>query len=128
VIERSCTFSNVCHGDPAGKADLNFMAAAGDITTVLNDVPACQYDLMPRVDPGNPDNSWLMVKLDWMHDAEGVLQFTPADDWMSSATDPDCESFGRIMPLNAMPTPLPTSEVELFREWIRIGAPGPSGG
>ena len=47
---------------------------------------------------------------------------------MPSATDPDCENFGHIMPLNAMPTPLPMREVELFREWIRIGAPGPSGG
>jgi hypothetical protein len=127
VVTRSCTFSGVCHGDPRGSADLNY-ASTTDITTVLNSVPSCQYDLMPRVDPGNPENSWIMVKLDGMHDEMGEIQFTPADGFMPPETNPDCDTFGGLMPSNAMPTPLPMREVELFRSWIRAGAPGPSGG
>lgn len=126
VMQRSCTFS-VCHGAPDGAAGLDFDSTM-DITTVLNGVASCQYDRMPRVDPGNPDNSWLMIKIEGPYDDMAQIQFTPAADWTSTATDPECESFGTLMPSTTMPTPLPMAEVEMIREWIRLGAPGPSGG
>jgi hypothetical protein len=127
VIDLSCTFMTSCHGGSRGKAGLIF-AGADDKTTVLNGVTSCQYDRMPRVDPGDPDNSWLMVKIDGMYDDDGMIQFTPESGWTSTATDPDCQDFGTLMPNNATPVPLPMRQVELFREWIRLGAPGPSGG
>lgn len=126
VLTRSCTFSNACHGGTgSGKANLNFMTAA-DKTTVLNGIAACQYDLMPRVDPGDPENSWLMVKIDGTYDEMGDITFTPEAGWAPPPSS-ECEGFGTLMPQSlSMPTALPMDEVEMIREWIRIGAPGPT--
>jgi hypothetical protein len=126
VVQRSCALSSVCHAD-RGSADLTFEGLS-DITMPLNGVASCQYPPMPRVDPGNPDNSWLMIKLDGMYDGEGNIQFTPEPGFTPPTGDPNCETFGTIMPSNATPVPLPMREVTMFREWIRAGAPGPSGG
>ncbi len=127
VVRRSCSLSSVCHAD-RGKAGLTFEGVT-DITEPLNGVASCQYPPMPRVDPGDPENSWIIVKLDGMYDdAEGDIEFTPEPGFTPPTGDPDCETFGTVMPSNATPTPLPMREVTMFREWIRMGAPGPSGG
>ncbi len=126
VLTRSCTFSIACHGGPgSGQANLNFTATE-DMTTVLSGVSACQYDRMPRVDPEHPESSWLMVKIDGTHDEMGTIQFTPDADWPPPAGS-DCEDFGVLMPLGiGAPSPLAMDEVDMIREWIRLGAPGPS--
>lgn len=138
--------SSSCHGGARGNADLNFQRIAdttGDYTEVLVGVAACEYDFMPRVDPGNPDNSWLMVKLTGEHDSEGRLQFTPDPGWdpgltprMDGSFPPsqcplveDGElSFGYVMPENQGGTEqqLDARTTQLFRDWILAGAPGPS--
>lgn len=146
VITRSCGSSSPsCHGGTGrGGARLNFRTAMEDglpFTDVLVDVEACQYDLMSRVTPGDPDASWLMIKLAHDFDADGNIAFTPDPAWDPMlATNADgslrasiCPlvsmgelTFGAIMPQNiSRPAPLSEAEVTLFREWILIGAPGP---
>ncbi|MFW6197826.1 MAG: hypothetical protein ACOC5B_03090 [Myxococcota bacterium] len=132
IMERSCVFSS-CHGGASsGQADLNFdplLNADEPLTDVLVDVPACQYPLMPRIDPGDPDNSWLWIKMspDYMA-ADGTIDFTP--DSSFEPTDAPCsdQGFGINMPF-AMgnPSPLKDNELTAIREWIEMGAPAPGG-
>lgn len=125
VIGRSCTFTTSCHGGSRGQASLLFMGV-DDLTTELNGVPSCQYDAMPRVDPGNPDNSWMMVKIDGMRDASNMVVFTPDPGWTPDTSDPLCPgdgNFGLGMPFGA--PPLPDNEIEMIRQWIANGATGP---
>lgn len=145
IVSRSCNF-NRCHGGdrrPAG-AEMHFeelIEEGRPITELLVDVPSCEYELMPRIDPGNPDNSWLMIKLEGPYDEEGYVQFEPAPEWEPDLTeglpgqlrdsicpfvDDGVLSFGLLMPRDVFgPLPLPPEEIALFREWIRLGAPGP---
>ena len=146
VVDRSCgTDSRSCHGGARGNADLNFgllLDEGRPITEALVNVPACQYDLLDRIEPGDPDRSWLFIKLSAAHDADGNIEFTPDESWdpgierRMDGTFPPSEcpnvedgelTFGQIMPENTgNPRPLPNREIELFREWILAGAPGPS--
>lgn len=138
TLSRACAFSTSCHGGAGrGSADLNFATAieSGTVLEVLT-VPSCEYSRMPRVDPGNPDGSWIMVKLEGEHDADGNLTFTPDADWTpDSGGHPEtlCPlmmggevHFGTIMPATAPFDGLPEDEIEMFRQWIEMGAPGPS--
>ena len=138
VIHRSCGgASNSCHGGINGNARLNFGLAEGEgtpYTELLVDVPACEYDAMPRVDPGNPDNSWLWIKLQGAHDAEGRILFTPAATWDPTGDErtgcPQMEdgevTFGLLMPQSpGAPAQLPQETLDLFEDWILVGAPGP---
>lgn len=143
TIRTSCAFQESCHGGSGnGKARLNFarlLAAGTPITEALVGVDACEYDFMPRVDPGNPEGSWLWIKVAGAHDASGFLTFTPDPAWdpelsrnssgeLRPSTCPlvvDGEiSFGEIMPQTSE-TGLGPNAVELFRQWILAGAPGP---
>lgn len=143
-VRRSCSAPGACHGGEEGQAMLNFGAALESdrpVTEILNGVPSCEYDAMPRVSPGDPEGSWLMVKLDGAHSEAGDLLFEPDPSWESGleprpdGTLPpsDCPltedgelSFGNLMPLNpSVADPLPPAKVDMFREWIALGAPGP---
>lgn len=141
IVERACSFAT-CHGGPGmGAAQLNFQAArmAGTpYTELLVDQPACQYSAMDLVEPGDPDASWLMIKLVGPH-TSGRIEFTPDASW-----DPgivrggdgryprsECPltvsgelSFGVLMPQGTT-TGLSPAEIATFRAWIEAGAPGP---
>jgi len=56
--------------------------AAVNFRDGLVDVTACEYDLMPRVKPGKPLESWVMIKLTSpvydQPDRLGLIEFTPA--------------------------------------------------
>ncbi len=145
IIERSCGGSSMsCHGGIRGNANLNFGIAEGEgrpYTELLVGVESCEYDFMPRIDPGNPENSWLMVKLGGAHAPDGKLLFEPDPGWDSGLeprtdgslppstcplTDEGELSFGYSMPQNVgAPDPLPQRELDMIYEWILIGAPGP---
>lgn len=152
MLTNGCAFSS-CHGDctpgGAGAAQLNFaplLDQGKPLTEALVDVPSCEYYLMPRVDPGNPDNSWLWIKLDPDHDDnQGHIVFTP-DPSFDPAGDPypssNCPlmvggelSFGRNMPNTGdvftapdnEPSHLKSNQLTALREWIEMGAPGPTG-
>jgi hypothetical protein len=135
TIGESCALSRSCHGAATGAGDLTF-GRTDDYTTVLIDVPSCQYGAMPRVDPGDPDNSWLMIKLAGVHDPSGNIEFTPSATWIPSLTPGNTEcplndgtrvtGFGGLMPPSPdEPSPLSDAQIAMFREWIAGGAPGP---
>jgi hypothetical protein len=142
IVDRSCTFS-ACHGGrSSGVGALNMKVLIDDgipITEVLVDVPACQYHLMPRIDPGNPDNSWLWIKLDPASmDDTGAIVFTPDPSFDATQPNPHYDSpncpldpgdFGLNMPFSdGHPSPLRLNELTAIREWIEMGAPGPDTG
>lgn len=142
IVDRACSFASCHGGSGAGAAELNFAAArtAGTpYTELLVDQPACQYSAMDLVEPGSPDESWLMIKLVGPH-TRGVLDFEPDASWDPGiARDPgtggyprsECPltvsgelSFGVLMPQGST-TGLAAAEIATFRAWILAGAPGP---
>lgn len=145
IFESSCSF-NSCHGGTRGAARLNFDEAIADgvlFTDLLVGTPSCEYDRMPLIDPGRPENSWLYIKITQAHDEDGYIAFTPADDWeppvlrngdgtLRRQTCPLVEdsggeiSFGTIMP-DGSSNGLDMRRATAIREWILAGAPGPDG-
>lgn len=137
VFETACTFSG-CHGGRGpGAAQLNF--ESGGVYDSLVGVTSCEYDALPRVEPLDPEGSWLWIKLTRMHDADGWLDFTPAPTW-DPGIAPDGEGmypasecpltdegqirFGERMPM-ASDGGLDVERLAIVRAWIENGAPGP---
>lgn len=134
ILQAPSCATGGCHG-PGGQAQLT-LAGQSDLRTVLVDVPACTNNAMPRVDPGNPDNSWLLVKLGGHStigvDGGGRIDLAgpaPADDRAGCplpANSP-VAPFGERMPPPALsPNGLSAEQVDVVRRWITQGAPGPS--
>jgi hypothetical protein len=143
-FEFSCGLSSACHHDPVHnpKTDRVFLGcnqanagctAMGDIAETVykglvgdreagTTVPSQELPTMPYVKPGDPDNSWLVHKL------EGTLSnFTcvplAMDPIVAGASSepvtptPDC---GTQMPLTANADPTFNAKV---RAWVMQGAP-----
>lgn len=91
LFDASCT---VCHSGAA--APLGLRLDAGNSFTNLVGVPAAQVGSLLRVDPGDPDNSYLIRKL------EGTA------------------SEGQLMPLGG--PPIPQATIDFVRQWISDGA------
>ncbi len=142
VFNAACTFSS-CHGGMGGGAgNLNLMMPDGmPFTTRLVDVAACQYDALPLVDPGNPEGSYLWIKLTTPNGADGNITFTPAATWdpgiargmdgrFPPSTCPLVSRDGEIVFGHRMPdgstTGLSPARLDIIRAWIENGAPGPS--
>ncbi len=92
LFDASCT---VCHAGAA--APLGLRLDAGNSYTNLVGVPSTQVGSLLRVDPGDPDASYLIRKL------EGTA------------------SEGQLMPLGGAPVPQAT--IDFVRQWISDGAP-----
>jgi len=131
IIDRTCAYERCHSGVPIG-AGLPLPTGA-DHAKALVGVPSCQYPLMLRVKPGDPDNSWIMIKLTapFRPSADpyaNYILFEPPADW--DASQRDCRDqtedgtplFGQRMPLTA-PNMLPEEELETIRSWILAGAP-----
>ncbi|HJK91518.1 MAG TPA: hypothetical protein RMH85_07120 [Polyangiaceae bacterium LLY-WYZ-15_(1-7)] len=146
TVQVSCgAESSSCHGGSTGGGSLSFEALLAEgrpITEALVNVPSCEYDLLDRVEPGSPEESWLWIKLSQAHDEEGRILFEPDPAWdpgieprddgsFPPSRCPNVEdgalTFGYQMPLNAgAPSPLPDDQLRLFHDWIEAGAPGPA--
>jgi hypothetical protein len=129
VIRASCAFVR-CHGGPTrGGAGLWF-GQTQSIRGPLVNVPACEYDKMMRVKPGDLANSWVMTKLTAPQDPQThVLAFSPAADWVPAAgctidTTDASGRFGLHMPETGNFELDPDSLSKLVA-WIEAGAPGP---
>lgn len=130
LVDRSCTFTTSCHGGEGdGQAHLNFAASEPLMNAWLDEDgeprSACEYDRLPVVAPGDPDGSWLIVKVSADVDGFNRVQpgaWGPADDWTGSMND-ECPDFGLRMPETG--DMLADEEVTLLREWIALGTPGP---
>jgi hypothetical protein len=139
IFTTSCAFAS-CHGgtgDGAAQLDLATSIAAGTLVADLMR-PACQYDAMPLLTPGAPEESWLYLKVAGAHSG-ARLDFTPAVGWDPGLT-PDAMgrypasecpltergalTFGTMMPQGS--TGLDASRTATIRAWIEAGAPGPT--
>jgi hypothetical protein len=131
IIARSCSYER-CHAGPLVGAGLSFEPGT-DVRAALVGVRACQYDRMARVEPGDPDRSWLMIKLTepfrpiddpYAH----AIYFAPPPGWdplrrgCRDQTREGVPLFGQRMPATA-PNSLPPAELDLLRRWIASGAP-----
>jgi hypothetical protein len=96
ILSVNCALAG-CHGNGSSSAGLTLGAGAA-LSNLVN-VPSSQQPGLRRVDPGNPDDSYLVRKI------EGGPAIT-----------------GGRMPLNR--TPLAASEIALIRLWIAQGANG----
>jgi hypothetical protein len=132
IITRSCA-RQVCHGFMVANAQMDLMMPAG-FRAALVDVPACEYDRMARVKPGDPEHSWIMIKLDGpvrFRQYADFIDFKPDPDWHASI--PACTGqfddgsawFGTRMPPADTSQPPSAQEIETIRAWIEAGAPGP---
>jgi hypothetical protein len=97
VFDASCT---LCHSGAA--APLGLRLDAGNSFTNLVGVPSAQVGSLLRVDPGDPDSSYLVRKL------EGTA------------------SEGQLMPLGG--PPIPQATIDFVRQWISDGALPEGGG
>jgi hypothetical protein len=129
VLHESCGKA-VCHGSMAQNAHLDLERQ--DARAALVDVPACEYDRMPRVRPFDPEHSWLMRKIAGPTRFRGYADFvelTPDPDWRPGA--PECSGqlddgspwFGLHMPPPDS-TLLGAADIALLRDWIADGARG----
>jgi len=141
ILESSCAFASCHGGSGAGAAELN-LASSIRADTLVADLsqPSCQYSAMPLLTPGDPEQSWLYLKVAGPHMGTRV-EFTPSASWdpgivpdamgnYPRSTCPLVErgaiSFGTMMPQGSMG--LDASRAETIRMWIAAGAPGPAGG
>ena len=93
VFNQYCS-SPGCHGGMEPQDELNL--TEGESYKSLVNVPSIQVQDLLLVDPGHPDKSYLIDKL------EGV------------------KVVGERMPMGA--PPLPNKDIEVIREWIKDGA------
>ncbi len=120
IFEANCNSTN-CHGSVSTPdADLFLgLASNNDEDTIVEayaelvNVDASNAFGMLRVKPGDPENSWLMVKLD--------------GDMSCPQAQPFCAgSCGQRMPRGTGAMPLPDDELDIVRSWIENGAPSPT--
>ena len=98
VFDKSCA-NSVCHAAPANSANLNLTYGLSyqDLVGRTPQNPAAAAAGMKLVDPGNPDNSFLLTKL-----------MGPAPE------------FGAKMPFNA--GSIHAAKIDAIRKWIEEGA------
>lgn len=112
LFTRTCAMP-ACHGRGAdgggGSAGL-FLTDGVTSHRSMVDQPSDQVGRLRLVSPGDPDNSYLVVKV------EGTMR-----RYAECATSPGRNPCGVQMPQLA--APLTTAERALIRNWIRSGAP-----
>ncbi len=128
IVRGSCgSGAAPCHGPNPTARSLDFerLLESDTLWEAMADVQSCEYDTLPLVAPGEPERSWLMVKLTGQTDPDGRLRFDPDSSWVPA---PDsCAvgvrgsyDFGTRMPEVGQLSP---REIETFRAWILAGPP-----
>ena len=99
VFDKSCA-NSVCHAAPANSANLNLTYGLSyqNLVGLTPQNPAAAAAGMKLVDPGNPDNSFLLTKL----------------------MGPAKPEFGAKMPFNA--GSIHQAKIDAIRKWIEAGA------
>jgi hypothetical protein len=128
VIRTQCAFVRCHGGEVRGGAGLWYGQDAS-IRGPLVNVPACEYDMMMRVKPGDVANSWIVTKLEASQDPQThAIDFTPQPGWVQN---PACGlppgdaggRFGLRMPMTTFQ--LDSDSIAKLTAWIAAGAPGP---
>lgn len=116
----SCAVAS-CHG-AAAEAGLNLKSDA-DLATLLVGVPACEAPNFKLVEPGDPERSWLWIKLTapMSSNITGDLKTDPS--WGEPGKNCGGNGFGKRMP-RVSPYTLSADELAKIRAWIEAGAPG----
>ena len=131
ILAHSCTWERCHSGVPIG-GNLDLTPGI-DYAGSMVDVPSCEYPRYMRVAPGDPEHSWVMIKLTAQarppEDPLGnYILFEPEPGWDESKricrdhADDGTPLFGQKMPLTA-PNMLPDEQIALIRRWIEDGAP-----
>lgn len=100
IFDKSCA-NSACHAPPQNSADLN-LTYGQSYQDLINRIPrnsAAAAAGMKLIDPGNPENSFLLTKL----------------------MDSQSSNFGARMPFGM--GPLHNGKVDAIRTWIAAGAP-----
>lgn len=100
IFDKSCA-NSACHAPPMNSADLNLIYGQS-YQDLVNRVPrnaTAAEAGMKLIDPGNPDNSFLLTKL----------------------LGPENPNFGGRMPFGG--GPLHNGKIDAIRSWIAAGAP-----
>lgn len=100
IFDKSCA-NSACHAPPQNSADLNLIYGQSypDLVDRVPRNAAAAAAGMKLIDPGNPDNSFLLTKL----------------------MGPEDRSFGGRMPFGV--GPLHQAKINAIRTWIEAGAP-----
>jgi hypothetical protein len=119
IFEQSCSLSASCHGNPQSPmtgqgyqvylGEVNPKTTPSDVNKILSLIvqkPSPTATNMNIVQPGKPEASFLMLKMD------GAIQCSAA-----TCTFNNC---GAVMPQGSTPLPLDTRNV--VRDWIAQGA------
>ncbi|HEX7481127.1 MAG TPA: hypothetical protein VF331_25210 [Polyangiales bacterium] len=119
----ACAASSCHGGDQAGHGGMNFKTAK-DLRALLVNVPACENSSLMRVKPGDPDHSWLWIKLTApIHNTiDGQLTYSGTPSTCSGVST----GFGTRMPqVYGTFDKLSDAQLALVKGWIEAGAPGP---
>lgn len=93
VFQPSCVFSS-CHQGASAAGDMSLEGSPHD---KIVGVPSMQVPDLPRVAPGDPDGSYLVIKLEEAMPSMGTQQMPPT-------------------------APLDAERIGLVRAWIEAGA------
>jgi hypothetical protein len=98
IFTANCALSG-CHAGASPQLGQNL--SAGNAYASIVDVPSQEVPVLDRVEPGDPDRSYLVNKIEGTAAAVGGVETR--------------------MPLGQ--DPLPQSDIDLIRAWIAAGAP-----
>lgn len=99
VFTGGCAFSG-CHGTSPNPPEKPMMLSQGQAYDNIVGVSAGELPSMNRIEPGQPDNSYLVHKI--------------------QGTQADVGGSGDRMPLGT--APLPQTTIDLIRRWVQEGA------
>jgi hypothetical protein len=127
TLRFSCSFGTTCHGSESqsqaglylgtGESDAGPDLSSEQITLVytnLVNVASRAAPAIQRVVPNQPENSFLMMKLD------GKLEPVRSQCQLAPTQTPSGHPCGDVMPRGGQI--LPTRERDLIRVWIKEGA------
>ena len=119
----SCAAGSCHGGDGARQAHLNFKKAP-DLATALVNVTSCENNAMKLVVPGDPEHSWIWIKL--TADIEDTNSGKLIHEGTPSACAGVATGFGSRMPyVVGLFDKLPAEKLAVIHDWIEGGAPGP---
>lgn len=98
IFTNSCAFAGGCHA--GGSPALGMNLSAGQAYQNIVSVPADQLSSMNRIEPGEPDNSYLIHKIQGTQSSVGGT--------------------GQRMPLTGCC--LSQTQIDLIRAWVNAGA------
>ena len=116
IFARACSFST-CHGTNPGSGRL-YLPKKADGDWYPEVMKSAEHlKTMKRVAPGDPNNSFLLIKMD----GHGLCFLAPTCNGDAGAQLVDGGSCGESMPQGS--DRLPDTDVAKVAAWIRAGAP-----